>query len=132
MAFLGAMTWPMHSHVDGFPLSDYPMFSRPKDSQAVIHHVVGFSRDGMHRPMGPEQLGTDEIMQASQTAKLAIRDQRADDLCRRVAAKIVDDDDYADITKLQVRVDWYDAIAYWNGDRKPRRTILAAACPVGE
>ena len=126
------MLWPLYSHEDGFPLSNFPMFSHPKGTEAVIHHVVGFSREGNHRPMTPEDLGTDEIMQASQTAKIAIRGRRADELCVRVAANIAGDEDYADITQLQVRVDWYDAVAYWQGDRKPRRTVLAAQCKVGK
>ena len=82
-AVLGAMLWPVVRGSDGFPLSNYPMFSREKDPVAVIHHVIAISDAGNHRPLEPEHLGTDEIMQASQTAKLAVQGRRADDLCQR-------------------------------------------------
>ncbi len=129
-AVLGAMLWPLARGSDGFPLSNYPMFSREKDPVAVIHHVIAISESGNHRPLEPEHLGTDEIMQASQTAKLAVQSRTADDLCERAAAVVAADDDYADATHLQVRVDTFDAVAYWKGDRAPRRTVVAASCPV--
>lgn len=130
IGILGAMLWPLTRGSDGFPLSNFPMFSRAKDSVAVIHHVIALSSEGHHRPLLPEHLGTDEIMQASQTAKLAVQDGTAEDLCRRAAANVAEDDDYADATHVQVRVDWFDAIAYWTGDRSPRRSVVAATCPV--
>ena len=69
-------------------------------------------------------------MQASQTAKLAVESGTAADLCRRVAANVAVDDAFVDATHVQVRVDWFDAIAYWTGNRKPLRTQVAATCPV--
>ena len=129
-AVLGAMLWPVVRGSDGFPLSNYPMFSREKDPVATIHHVIALSDSGNHRPLEPEHLGTDEIMQASQTAKLAVQGKTAEDLCARAAAVVAEDDDYADATQLQVRVDTFDAVAYWKGDRKPRRTVIAASCAV--
>jgi hypothetical protein len=130
LATIGAMLWPLVHGSDGFPLSNYPMFSREKDPVAVIHHVIAVSDAGNHRPLRPEHLDTDEIMQASQTAKLAVQGRGADDLCRRAAANVGADAAYADAMQLQVRVDWFDAIEYWNGDRKPRRAVVAATCPV--
>jgi hypothetical protein len=127
---IGAMLWPLHRGSDGFPLSNYPMFSREKDPVAVIHHVIAVSSAGNHRPLTPEHLGTDEIMQASQTAKLAVQGRAAEDLCRRAAANVAADASYDDAVQLQVRVDWFDAIAYWTGDRAPRRTVIAATCSV--
>jgi hypothetical protein len=88
------------------------------------------SSEGNHRPLTPEHLGTDEIMQASQTAKLAVQGGTAEDLCRRAATQVAADDGYQDATHLQVRVDVFDAIVYWTGDRTPRRSMVAAMCPV--
>jgi hypothetical protein len=129
-AVIGAMLWPVLRGSDGFPLSNYPMFSREKDPVAVIHHVIAVSEAGNHRPLTPEHLGTDEIMQASQTAKLAVQRHTAEELCVRAAAAVAHDDDYADTSHVQVRVDWFDAIAYWMGDRSPRRSVVAATCAV--
>lgn len=116
---------------DGFPLSNYPMFSADRRSaDAEIGHVVGFSREGRHRPVPPELLGTEEIMQASQTVRVAIRGGFAADLCRRTAARVQADPKHADLERLEVRTDWYDALAYFAGDTKPRRTHVHARCPV--
>src|SRR5690606_11333539 len=68
---LAAVAWPAVRGSDGFPLSNYPMFSRPKDSIVQVYHVVAHSREGRHRPLPPAVLGTDEIMQAYQTVKFA-------------------------------------------------------------
>jgi hypothetical protein len=127
---IGAMLYPVVRGSDGFPLSNYPMFSREKDPVAVIHHVIAVSEAGNHRPLTPEHLGTDEIMQASQTAKLAVQGRRADELCTRAAAAVAVDEDYADASHVQVRVDTFDAIAYWSGDRAPSKSVVAAMCAV--
>lgn len=118
---------------DGFPLSNYPMFSREKQRTARIYHVVGFAADGQARPMRPTLLGTDEIMQASQTAKLAVAGGRgaAKDLCKRVASRVVESDAVEPrVVSLQVRVDVFDAVAYWDGERKPKHARVVARCRV--
>jgi len=130
VAMLSAVAWPAVRGTDGFPLSNYPMFSQPKDPVARVFHVVGHSQRGDHRPLPPEALGTDEIMQAFQTVKLAIRSQSAAELCERVARTIHRDPAYDDLDRLEVRTDSFDTVAYWFGDRRPRHTEVAAACPV--
>jgi hypothetical protein len=133
VGLLLAVLWPIlrDPPQDGFPLSNYPMFSADRrNADAEIGHVVGFSREGRHRPVPPELLGTEEIMQASQTVRVAIRGGFAADLCRRTAARVQADPDHADLERLEVRTDWYDALAYFAGDTKPRRTHVHARCPV--
>jgi hypothetical protein len=132
IAMLVAMLWPMIRKSDGFPLSNYPMFSSPRDPEALVYHVVGFSERGEHRPVPPDMLGTEEVMQAYQTAKLAFRGGReaSMELCREVAARLGERSRWADIEVLEVREDRFDTIAYWQGDRKPRRTRVRARCEV--
>jgi hypothetical protein len=133
VGLLLAVLWPIlrNPPQDGFPLSNYPMFSADRRSaDAEIGHVVGFSREGRHRPVSPELLGTEEIMQAHQTVRVAIRRGYADDLCRRAAERVRADPAYADLERLEVRTDRYDALAYFAGDTKPRTTQLHARCPV--
>jgi len=116
---------------DGFPLSNYPMFSADRrTADAEIGHVVGFSREGRHRPLTPAMVGSEEIMQAYQTVRLAIRRGDADELCRRAAERVRTDPDHADLERLEVRTDRYDALAYFDGDTKPRGTKVHARCPV--
>lgn len=119
--------------VDGFPLSNYPMFSRaPDDSRVWLSHVVGWSRRGEHRPVEPGLVETEEVMQAMQTIKVAARrgPAAALDLCVHTAARVAEDDAYADIDLLEVRTDRYDVLTYFSGGRAPLRTQIHARCPV--
>lgn len=133
MAVVGAMLWPLWRGSDGFPLSNYPMFSREKAPKARIFHIVGFSSSERHRPIPPPLLGTEEVMQASQTTKLAIVAGReaSTALCKEVAGRVAEAGDaWADLTHLEVRSDLYDTIAYWNGRRTPLHTRVVARCAV--
>lgn len=132
IAVMAAVAAPMVYGKDDFPLSNYPMFSRKRDPVAKVYHVVGFSSVGNHRPLPPKAVGTDEIMQAWQTVKLAVRRRPhgARDLCKEVAQYASTHEEYDDLLRIEVRVDWFDTQAYWQGNRKPVRTKVAARCPV--
>lgn len=132
LVVIGAMLYPLVPNRDSYPLSNYPMFSTNKPSQAKVFHVVGFSSQGRHRPIEPDFLGTDEVMQAFQTVRLAARGgrDRSEALCRRVASELTTHEAYRDLTHLEVRIDHFDTIAYWKGDRTPSETRVIARCPV--
>lgn len=128
-----AVLWPIlrDPPKDGFPLSNYPMFSADRrNADAAVGHVVGFSREGRHRPVSPEMLGTEEIMQAHQVVSVAIRRSYANDLCERVAQRVRAEPEYADLERLEVRTDHYDALAYFAGETKPRASQVHARCSV--
>ncbi|MCA9650101.1 MAG: hypothetical protein H6712_18370 [Myxococcales bacterium] len=134
-ALLLAIVWPMlrEPREDDFPLSTYPMFSYGRErARAEIVHVVGFSREGRHRPVPPELLGTEEVMQAHQTVRVAIRRGHADELCQRAAQRVRAEPGFEDLEQLEVRTDFYESIAYFDGDTKPRATRVHARCPVEE
>jgi len=130
LAMTGAIVWPIVPDEDGFPLSNYPMFSTPKTTTAKIYHVVGFTPEGAAYPLSPEMVGTDEIMQAYQTVKLAIRGGRAGALCKEAAARVRTSDAFGDVSRLQVRIDVFDSVRYWEGDRSTSRTRIVAKCEV--
>ncbi len=125
-----AILWPIVPDEDGFPLSNYPMFSRPKKTEAKIYHVVGFTPGGAGMPLSPKMVGTDEIMQAYQTVKLAIRGGRAGTLCAEVAGRVAESRDFADVVRVEVRIDVFDAVRYWSGDRSTDRSRIVAKCEV--
>lgn len=128
---LGAVAWPGFRGTDGFPLSNYPMFSRPKDPVARVYHVLGHSRDGRHRPLSPSALGTFEVMQAHQSVKSAVGQGRALEFCESLSTRIADDPDEQDIDRLEVRIDAFDIRTYFDGDRHPQESNVVATCPVG-
>lgn len=133
VGLLLAVLWPIlrDPPQDGFPLSNYPMFSQDRRSAtAEVPHVVGLSSTGRHRPVPPSLLGTEEVMQAHQTVRVAIRRGHARELCQRTAERVRADPEHADLERLEVRTDVYDAIAYFAGDTKPRGTRIHARCSV--
>mgnify|MGYP007032566730 CR=1 FL=1 len=131
VVMVAALLWPVVRQADGFPLSNYPMFSRERPPQAQVFHIVAFSSRGEHRPVSPDMLGTEEVMQAHQTVKLAMRSTEASaELCRDVAARLSTRRAWDDVEALEVRMSIYDTIAYWQGDRTPRRSRVTARCEV--
>jgi len=129
---LALVLMPLATGKDGFPLSNYPMFSTHRDPSVRIVHVIAHSRAGKHRPVPPRLLGTPEIMQAHQTAAVAAKTpEGAAELCTRVAANVADAGEaWTDVDGLEVRADRYDAVKYWQGERKPVRSKVFARCPV--
>jgi hypothetical protein len=129
---LACVLAPGVTGTDGFPLSSYPMFSKHRDTSVRVVHVVAFSRDGEHRPVPPKLLDTAEIMQAHQTAVVAAKTpEGAAELCARVAVNVAAAGErWRDVDALELRADRYDAVRYWQGDRKPARSKVFARCPV--
>lgn len=129
---LALVAWPLARGRDGFPLSNYPMFSKPRAREAVVRHTVGITPDGRSRPLPPAALGTDEVMQASQSASLASKSPaHAADLCARVAAELARRGEaFADIAEVELRTDRFDIIAYWEGERTPSGGETHARCEV--
>ena len=123
---------PVVTNTNGFPLSNYPMFSGHRDTAVRIVHVVAHSRAGDHRPVPPRLFGTPEIMQAHQTAVVATKTpEGAAELCTLVAENVAEAGErWSDVDVLELRADRYDAVRYWRGERKPLRSKVYARCPV--
>jgi hypothetical protein len=123
---------PVATNSNGFPLSNYPMFSKHRDTNVKVAHVVARSRTGHDRPVPPRLLDTAEIMQASQTAVVAAKsDAGAAELCARVAANVARAGTaWADVDRLELRTDRYDAVRYWQGERTPKRSQVHATCTI--
>ncbi len=129
---LGLVLAPVVTQTNGFPLSNYPMFSTHRDPSVRVVHVVAVAEGGGMRPVPPRLLDTPEIMQASQTAFVAAKTaEGAIELCSRVAANVADAGDaWSDVVMLELRTDRYDAVKYWQGERKPQRSKVHARCKV--
>lgn len=115
---------------DSFPFSTYPMFSGRQSAEATVPHAVLVGEGGERSPLPPEAVANDEVVQAFETLRQAIRQgpQATAALCARVA------DWQAGRSEGPVRVeivsDTYDAIAYFEGDRQPVATDVHATCEV--
>lgn len=136
LALIGAVISPAvrQPSVDGFPLSNYPMFATAKKTEAVvIRHVIAFDGSGGGRPVPPRLLGSFEVMQAFKTVGLAVRQGKkaSAELCHRVARAVADDGgSWATAVRLEVRTDTFDAIAYFEGDTRSRGGRVVAQCSI--
>lgn len=135
LVMLGAAVYPAlrDPPKDGFPLSTYPMFSHGRKSpRARIRHVVAIDAQGKEVMVPPKMVANDEVMQAVMTVARAVKQKRAPQLCGRVAAQIHERGELDGIVpvRVEVRTDVYDAVAYFEGDTRPRRSKVHATCEV--
>ncbi|WP_437726722.1 hypothetical protein [Sorangium sp. So ce861] len=120
--------------VDSFPLSTYPMFSWGRhDARTTVERAVGVDSRGERRPIPPRLVGSEEVLQAKATLAHSIRQgaRAARALCRGVAARVAEDDRYADVVKVEIRTDTFDAVAFFDGHETPIDSKLHASCKVG-
>ena len=113
-AVIGATLWPLQGEPkdDSFPLSTYPMFSTvPK--AAWLDVIVGFDASGKEFKIPPQLVANYEVMQAAQTIRLAVRKQRAPQLCAEVAARVAADPDFEHIVRLEVQRRKFDPLTYF-------------------
>lgn len=126
--FLTLVAWPAVSptEIDGVPLSDYTMFARPRSHVTRLHTVVQVDDDGTEHRLDARAIGgTDQPMQAVMTVRQAIRDGRADRLCREIAATLAPTG-AVEIVTLEL-----DAVAWFAGDRTPDQRVVHARCTAG-
>ena len=116
---------------DSFPLSTYPMFSGLKSADASIPHVIGLTADGERVVLPPEAVANDEVIQAFETVRQAVRQGPSSTaaLCSETAAWTAEHRE--DVVQVAVVTDVYDAAAYFDGDREPRHTTVHAECSAG-
>lgn len=112
---------------DSFPISSYPMFSGRQSAEVYLPRVVGLTPTGDRVVMGPRMLGTDEIVQAFETVRVAIRGGPVlvAELCETVAGRAG-----GDVVEIAIVTDTFDAVAYFSGDKAPRATVEHGRCDV--
>jgi hypothetical protein len=113
---------------DSFPLSTFPMFSAHIDRTQSIDTAVGLRADGTVVRLTPAQIsGTTVVNQAASVVSSAIVEDRSDDLCAAVAARL---GTKTDATAVEVVTERYDAVDWFDGARTPVDRIVHAHCPV--
>ena len=118
---------------DSFPFSSYPMFAFGRPSAITdVHHLIAFDADGARRPVPPKLVANDEVLQAEVTLYRAVRRGRKTSaaLCKRVAQRVAEDPAWADVVRLELISDRYDALVYFAGDTTPISSKRRARCKV--
>jgi len=116
---------------DGFPLSNYPMFSTDVGRAARIDTAVGRRADGSVERLSPRLVtGTDEVILAASTVTNAVAGgpATAAALCGEIAARVAAS--RADVIEVRLATETYDAVDYFNGHRTPSSVEVHATCPV--
>lgn len=135
-AILAATAYPvlLDPNDDSFPLSTYPMFSRPKPREVAVTAAVALGDDGFERAVPPGYVANFEAMQALQTIRKSVRAGRESSraLCKAIAARLAADDDadFARAKRVALVTSKVDAIAYLGGDDTPISRRTHARCRI--
>lgn len=124
-------TWPAKR--DSFPLSNYPMFSRPRPNAMVtIQYAVGVTADGARRHLAPEFIANDEVLQARAVLSRAVRggSRAATELCHRIAGRVAADEALGAVIEVRIVTGTHDSVAYLTGRDRVGRERLHVRCPV--
>lgn len=129
---IAAVFWPLlgSPQADSFPFSTYPMFSGRQSSEVSIAHVVAIDAAGRAEALPPEALGTDEVIQAFETVRQAIRqgDASVAELCVDAADWARDRREAA--VSIAVVTDAYNGVAYFEGETEPTASVTHGTCLV--
>lgn len=116
MSLLGATLWPLvgDPRDDGFPLSTYPMFASRRATVQTYRYALGETAAGERRVLRPSVVGTVEVLQAMRVIDRATAGGRAEltRLCDAIAARVADDEDFADVTAVRIVRGTHDAVEY--------------------
>ena len=115
---------------DSFPLSTYPMFAGRKEREVTVDHVVGVASDGRRASLPPPAIANEEVVQALETIRQAIRlgPWATQSLCQRAA--IWARSHRPSVESVEIVSSRYDAIAYFQGDKEPAASTLHTRCRV--
>ncbi len=119
---------------DGFPLSHYPMFSADRGRHQTVTSLVGLDRDGRARPLTYRLAGSGGMNQVRRQIRRMVREDRADELCRRVASRASERSGarYRSLQTVSVVSGTYDFRDYFRGNTDPVKEVRHATCDVQE
>ncbi len=121
-------------HEDGFPLSTFPMFARPRPSRVAVSYARGVTADGTARELRPRHLGTREVMQAFTMLQRAVDAGPAarQALCAAIAARVAADPEYRDVTVIRILGGSHEAVEFVGRGMRGEATgeVTHARCDV--
>lgn len=132
VAALVAVLWPVarQPQVDGFPLSNYPMFTQLRPRVTTIDLAVGVDDDGGDVRLDPGLVGgTIEVIQAVATVGRSIRTGTTTALCDEVAARVAGSG-RVEVVEVVIATDHYDVVDALAEGAPPLRRSVHARCEV--
>jgi hypothetical protein len=93
---------PKSEQKDGFPLSYYPMFSAKRRQHVSINYLIGTTADGSRRYLPHSLLGQGGLNQVRRQLNRVVREDRAEDFVKVLAARVPLREDLNDIVKIEI------------------------------
>lgn len=117
---------------DGFPLSYFPMFTTKREATTEISHPIGFRADGSSVDLHYKLAGGGGMNQIRRQIREIVKDDDADDLCKRVAKNVARSSrrDCSDVIEVAIVSDTYRYDLFFNGQPEPVEREFHARCGV--
>jgi hypothetical protein len=129
---VAAVWWPVvrQPQVDGFPLSNYPMFTQLRPRMATIDLAVGVDDEGRDVRLAPHLVGgTIEVIQAASTVGRSIREGSTGSLCDEVADRVARAG-RTEVVEVVIATDHHDVVEALVRSGPPVRRVVHARCEV--
>jgi hypothetical protein len=121
---------PLALRRDSYPLSDYPMFARPRGTAEWVATAVAVLPGAEVRRLSPDLIaGTDEVILAGAAVGRAIREGTADVLCEEIASRVAQNGPPG-AEVVEVVLEQFDAVRWFQGERTPIDRSVQARCTV--
>jgi hypothetical protein len=119
---------------DGFPLSTYPMFARPRDRIGEVRSAIARDTAGGELLVPPHYVANSEPMQVVATLRrtLAAGPKASRELCKAIARRIADDrpQELASARDVMLVTQKVDAIEFLAGRQQPLERTVHARCRI--
>ena len=133
LALVVALLWPVGQNwadvpEDGFPLSYYPMFTKPREPTTVIHHVVAVDASGTQVNLPGYYAGPGGMNTTRRQMRKMVFEGRAQELAERVARRLQRNGRAArmGVVRVEVVESTYDIKRFFAGARHPVARITHA------
>jgi hypothetical protein len=121
IALIGATLSPLlrRPAEDGFPLSTYPMFARPRPRQLTMSYPLGVTAGGGRRYLSPALVGSAEVLQALAIVERAVARGGAAVLvlCEAIARRVAASPAHRDVAAIRLVTGTHDAVELLVRDR---------------
>lgn len=128
-----AVAWPLvrTPPSDGFPLSNYPMFTQARPAQSPVDLAIGIDSEGNEVELSPRLVGGSiEVINAVSALADAIARSEAPELCSAVAGRVGNDTGRTGIVEVWIVTDTYDVVAAVTSDAPAIDRFVHARCQV--
>jgi hypothetical protein len=122
---------------DSFPLSNYPMFARPR-GKPFLYQMVGVRADDSQLVLGPKLIGAREVLQAKVLIQRAATSGKKarEAFCQEVATRVLrltkSSPRYQGIERVEMLQVQFDPIEYFEKGPIPLSRKRLAQCAVTE